>query len=121
MAWITSRAGTHQRAESPEEAVKAMGDMIEHRQPNATLFLVVDEVSQYVLNNRDRTDRLRAFASALGASLRGKVSRVNPLGRLASIKLAGEVPQVVVGDNLGAATRKVSHPAGRSMISTGFS
>ncbi|MFO0139753.1 MAG: hypothetical protein ACK535_17400, partial [Cyanobacteriota bacterium] len=49
------------------------------------------------------------------------LSRVNPLGRLASIKLAGEVPQVVVGDNLGAATRKVSHPAGRSMISTGFS
>lgn len=72
MAWITSRAGTHQRAESPQEAVKAMGDMIKHRQPNATLFLVVDEVSQYVLNNRDRTDRLRAFASALGASLRGK-------------------------------------------------
>ena len=72
MAWITSRAGTHQRAESPEEAVKAMGDMIKYRQPKATLFLVVDEVSQYVLTNRDRTDRLRAFASALGASLRGK-------------------------------------------------
>jgi hypothetical protein len=52
---------------------------------------------------------------------RRHMSRVNPLGRLASIKLAGEVPQVVVGDNLGAATRKVSHPAGRSLIGTGFS
>jgi hypothetical protein len=29
--------------------------------------------------------------------------------------------QVVAGDNLGAATRKVSHPAARSQISTGFS
>jgi hypothetical protein len=49
------------------------------------------------------------------------MSRVNPLGRLASIKLAGEVPQVVAGDNLGAATRKLSHPATRSLIGTGFS
>jgi len=49
------------------------------------------------------------------------LSRVNPLGRFASIKLAGEGPQVVAGDNLGAATRKVSHPATRSPISTEFS
>jgi len=49
------------------------------------------------------------------------VSRVNLLGRFATTKLAGEGPQVVAGDNLGAATRKVSHPAARSPISTGFS
>jgi hypothetical protein len=30
-------------------------------------------------------------------------------------------PQVVAGDNLGAATRKVSHPAARRWITTGFS
>ena len=47
------------------------------------------------------------------------LSRVNPLGRFATTKLAGEGPQVVAGDNLGAATRKVSHPATRSLISTG--
>lgn len=70
--WFESRAGTHQRRDSPEEVVKAIRDMLKHRQPNATLFLVIDEVSQYVLNNRDRTDRLRAFASALGSTLRGK-------------------------------------------------
>ena len=58
----------------------------------------------------------RPLALGLGA-----VSRVNPLGRFASIKLAGEGPQVVAGDNLGAATRKVSHPATRSPISTEFS
>jgi len=72
MAWFESRAGTHQRRDSPEEVVKAIRDMLKHRQPNATLFLVIDEVSQYVLTNRDRTDRLRAFASALGSTLRGK-------------------------------------------------
>ena len=49
------------------------------------------------------------------------MSRVNPLGRFATIKLAGEGPQVVAGDNLGAATRKVSHPATRILISTEFS
>ena len=49
------------------------------------------------------------------------LSRVNPLGRFATIKLAGEGPQVVAGDNLGAATRKVSHPATRILISTEFS
>jgi hypothetical protein len=70
--WFESRAGTHQRRDSPEEVVKAIRDMLKHRQPNATFFLVIDEVSQYVLNNRDRTDRLRAFASALGSTLRGK-------------------------------------------------
>lgn len=72
MSWYTSRAGTHQRAESPEDAVVALGDMLRFRQPRATLFLVVDEVSQYVLSSKDRLDRLRAFATALGARLKGK-------------------------------------------------
>jgi hypothetical protein len=51
------------------------------------------------------------------------LSRVNPLGRFATTKLAGgdlDGPQVVAGDNLGAATRKRVHPAARSLISTGL-
>jgi hypothetical protein len=52
------------------------------------------------------------------------VSRVNPLGRLASIKLAGEGFPVVAGDNREAmaleATRKLSHPSARAIASTGF-
>ena len=36
------------------------------------MFLVIDEVSQYVLSSKDRTDRLRAFATAIGASLKGR-------------------------------------------------
>ena len=49
MAWFTSRGGTHTRSESPEEAVAAIRDMLKFRRPDATLFLVIDEVSQYVL------------------------------------------------------------------------
>jgi hypothetical protein len=72
MSWFTSRGGTHARSESPEEAVAAIGDMLRFRRPGSTLFMVVDEVSQYVLSSKDRTDRLRAFATALGAGLKGK-------------------------------------------------
>jgi len=73
MSWFTSRGGTHSRSESPEEAVEAIRDMLRFRNPRATLFLIVDEVSQYVLSSKDRVDRLRAFATALGSGLRGKV------------------------------------------------
>ena len=72
MSWFTSRAGTHVRSESPEEAVAAIRDMVKFRRPGATLFLVIDEVSQYVLSSKDRADRLRAFATSLGASLKGQ-------------------------------------------------
>ena len=72
MSWFTSRGGTHTRSESPEEAVKAIQDMLRFRRPGATLFLVVDEVSQYVLSQNDRVERMRAFAEQLGARLKGK-------------------------------------------------
>ncbi len=73
MSWFIARAGTHARAESPEEAVRAIGDMVGFRRPGSTLFLVIDEVSQYVLGHSDRVDRLRAFTSALGARQKGAV------------------------------------------------
>ncbi len=72
MSWFTSRGGTHARADSPEEAATAISDMLKARRPEATLFLVIDEVSQYMLANQDRVDRMRAFATALGATLKGK-------------------------------------------------
>ncbi len=73
MSWIEARAGTHRRDESAAEAAAAIRDMLAFRRPGATLFFVIDEVLQYVVSDRDRTDRLRAFASELGATLRGKV------------------------------------------------
>ena len=72
MTWFTSRAGTHKRNESPSDAVAAIRDMIHFRMPGTTLFLVVDEVSQYVVWSPDRVERLRAFATELGTQLRGK-------------------------------------------------
>ena len=72
MSWFMSRGGTHTRSESPEDAVKAIQDMLKFRRPAATLFLVIDEVSQYVLSQSDRVERLRAFAEQLGARLKGK-------------------------------------------------
>jgi len=91
MAWYTSRAGTHIRSESPDEAVKAIGDMLEFRcaDRKPTLFLVIDEVSQYVQHHNDRTDRLRAFASALGAGLHGQVWLL-ALGQQKLDELAGQ-------------------------------
>lgn len=70
MSWIDSRAGTT-ISDSPAEAVHAISEMMRFRKPNGTLFMVVDEVSQYVLSNEQRVDRLRAMASELGSQLKG--------------------------------------------------
>ena len=72
MSWYTSRGGLPRSGGSPEEAVAAIRDMVKFRKQGATVFFVVDEVSQYVLANTDRADRLRAFATALGATLKGR-------------------------------------------------
>ena len=72
ITWFQSRAGTHKRNESPSDAVKAIRDMLAFRKPGATLFIVIDEVSQYVLPVDDRQERVRAFASELGSCLKGQ-------------------------------------------------
>lgn len=71
--WHMRHGGTAVNVLAPEEAVKTVGEMLAFRRPEATLFLVVDEVSQYVLSSKDRVDRLRAFATSLGSGLKGKV------------------------------------------------
>jgi hypothetical protein len=70
MSWIDSRAGVNV-SDSVAEAVRSIGEMMRLRRPGGTLFMVVDEVSQYVLPTDDRKDRLRAFASELGSQLKG--------------------------------------------------
>jgi len=72
MSWFMSRGGTHTGSISPDEAVNAIRDMLKLRRPGATLFLVIDEVSQYVLSQSDRVERLRAFTESLGARMRGQ-------------------------------------------------
>ena len=70
--WHMRHGGTAINVQSPEEAISAIRDMLTFRNAGATLFFVVDEVSQYVLASGDRVERLRAFASALGSGLKGK-------------------------------------------------
>jgi hypothetical protein len=70
--WHMRHSGAATVGLSPEDAIRAIGDMIRLRRPEATVFFIIDEVSQYVLADPDRVERLRAFASALGAGLKGR-------------------------------------------------
>ncbi len=75
---FTSDADWHMRVAGAagslgaDTSVKALMHMLDARAPKATLFVVVDEVSQYVLADSDRVERLRAFAENLGAILKGR-------------------------------------------------
>ncbi len=73
MTWLTSRAGTFSYSASAEEAGKAIADMLRFRAEQATLFIVIDEVSQYVHQDTGRMLKLQSFVSDLGARLKGKV------------------------------------------------
>src|SRR5690606_1278675 len=72
MAWIDANAG-RKTIRSADEAVKAVEHMLTERFEGRTLFLVVDEVSQYVHDDADRMLKLQSFVSALGQRLKGKV------------------------------------------------
>lgn len=74
MSWVDSRAGaTDGVGTSAEEAVKSIAWMLERRAKGKTLFIVVDEVSQYVHQDDQRMLKLQSFVSELGQRLRGKV------------------------------------------------
>lgn len=73
MSWFTSRSGTFARVESAEEATRAIQDMLKFRMPGRHLFLVVDEVSQYIHQDTQRMLALQSFVSELGQRLKGKV------------------------------------------------
>ncbi len=71
-SWLDSHGGKPPVGKAPQNAADDIRDMLKFRSPGSHLFMVVDEVSQYVHENPDRQDRLRAFAQALGATLKGK-------------------------------------------------
>ena len=73
MAWLTSRAGTFSYSASVEEASRAIADMLRFRAAKATLFIVIDEVSQYVHQDTGRMLKLQSFVSDLGHRHKGKV------------------------------------------------
>jgi len=73
MSWVDSRAGSaYGSKRSADEAVEAVHNMLEKRYPGRTLFVVVDEVSQYVHENTERMLALQSFVSALGQRMKGK-------------------------------------------------
>ncbi len=74
MSWVESRSGSKfESKRSADEAVVAIEHMLKFRCPGCTLFIVVDEVSQYVHDNHDRMLALQSFVSALGQRLKGRV------------------------------------------------
>jgi hypothetical protein len=74
LSWYESRAGSGSGGgTSVEETTKAIADMLNFRAPGKTLFIVVDEVSQYIYQNTQRMQKLQSFISALGQRLQGKV------------------------------------------------
>ncbi|MBK8256776.1 MAG: BREX system P-loop protein BrxC [Polyangiaceae bacterium] len=73
-SWIDSRAGARTGlGTSVREAVDAIDAMIHIREEHKTLFLVVDEVSQYVHQDESRMLKLQSFVSELGQRLKGRV------------------------------------------------
>ena len=72
-AWVDSRSGTADSGISSSEAVRALGDMLNRHAPGKTLFVVVDEVSQYIHKSDARMLALQSFVSGLGQRLHGKV------------------------------------------------
>ncbi len=72
LSWSMAYAGKAPPGKSAEEATRDIGDMLKFRKKDATVFFVIDEVSQYSQFNKDRTDKLRAFATALGSTFGGK-------------------------------------------------
>ncbi len=73
MSWVDSRAGSaYGSKRSADEAVEAVHHMLAKRYPGRTLFIVVDEVSQYVHENTERMLALQSFVSALGQRMKGK-------------------------------------------------
>jgi hypothetical protein len=71
LEWMERHSGGIGRAQSADEAVGDLQHMLETRAAGRTLFVVVDEVSQYVISGDDRIGKLQAFVELLGARLRG--------------------------------------------------
>ncbi len=73
-SWIDSRAGSRTGAgTSVKEVVEAIDAMVHIREEDKALFIVVDEVSQYVHQDEGRMLKLQSFVSELGQRLKGRV------------------------------------------------
>ncbi|ELS34136.1 MULTISPECIES: BREX system P-loop protein BrxC [Pseudanabaena] len=74
MSWIDSRAGSRTGLGSAvDETTKAIAAMLNRRAPSKTLFITIDEVSQYIHQNDNRMLKLQSFVEDLGQKLKGRV------------------------------------------------
>ncbi len=73
MDWVGARAGQQSQPLSAEDAARAIAHMLDRRAPGKTLFVVIDEVSQYIYQDHKRMLAMQSLVSALGQRLRGKV------------------------------------------------
>ena len=73
--WIDTKAGSRSGVgSSVREVVESIDAMIHSsRGQDKTLFIVVDEVSQYVHQDENRMLKLQSFVSELGQRLKGRV------------------------------------------------
>jgi hypothetical protein len=74
MAWHDSHiASQDQSGSSVAETTKAIAAMLNDRAPGKALFLVVDEISQYIYQNDNRMLKLQSFVADLGQKLKSQV------------------------------------------------
>ena len=73
MAWVNARTGSaFDSRRAAADAALAVQRMMDRRAKGKTLFVVVDEVSQYIHEDNERMLGLQAFVEALGQRMRGK-------------------------------------------------
>ena len=71
-SWLdTQSLAQRDQATAVIDSVRAIESMLAQRAPGRTVFLVVDEVSQYVHDNLDRMLKLQSFVAELGSRLKG--------------------------------------------------
>lgn len=76
LSWYDSRTGTATQTgigSAVDETVRAIAHMLDFRAKGSTLFIVVDEVSQYIHDSESRMLKLQSFVSDLGQRLKGRV------------------------------------------------
>ncbi|MEG4814880.1 BREX system P-loop protein BrxC [Microcoleus sp. K5-D4] len=74
MSWFDSRAGSETGiGTSVTETTQDIINMLDRRAPGKTVFIVVDEVSQYIHQDNNRMLKLQSFVSDLGQKLKGRV------------------------------------------------
>lgn len=74
MTWLDNQSLAQRDSSTAViDSVRAIENMLDMRAPGRTLFIVIDEVSQYVHDNEDRMLKVQSFVQELGARLKGNV------------------------------------------------